>query len=74
MAMVLSQGRDSFHKTALYTGLKSLIGRIETRWQRHLKYQQVVRELGFYNQRQLADMGIARSDISRLAHETAAQL
>lgn len=74
MATVILQGRSDLYKKGLLSDLRSLAGKIENAWKRHLHYQKVVRELGYYTDRQLADVGIARSDIPTLARESASQI
>jgi uncharacterized protein YjiS (DUF1127 family) len=49
----------------------SQIGHRARRWRR---YRRVLAELEFYSDRELADLGIARSDLRRIAKETAKQL
>lgn len=49
--------------------LLSLIDLTLRRWQR---YGEVRRELATYNDRELDDMGVRRSDIPRIAREAAA--
>lgn len=40
------------------------------RWaKRHMRYRQIVRELSALNDKELADIGINRSDIYRVANE-----
>ena len=45
-----------------------------TAFRRWNAYQQTVRELSALDNRALADLGILRVDIARLAHEHVAQL
>ncbi len=73
MAMVLNHGQTALYKNGLFGGTTSLAKKIESAWRRHLHYQKIVRELAAYNDRQLADVGIARADIARLARQSASQ-
>ena len=50
---------------------RSIWARIAERWQRYTVYRRTYAELDALSSRELADMGISRSTISRLAREAA---
>lgn len=51
-----------------------LLSFIETTFRRWAVYSQVRTELGAYTERELADLGIRRSEISTIAREAAARI
>lgn len=51
-----------------------LLTMIETTFRRWAVYSEVRRELGAYGERELADLGIRRSEISTIAREAAARV
>ncbi|MCG7519202.1 DUF1127 domain-containing protein [Ruegeria sp. Ofav3-42] len=63
------------HNTALkgapVTGLASLIEAAKTRFARYRIYRQTVNELSELSNRELADLGLHRSMIRRLAQQAA---
>ena len=54
-------------------GLAALFAQLRTRWQRRKAYHAAYAELNALSTQQLADLGLSRSMISRLAHEAAAK-
>ena len=50
-----------------------LLNRIRRAWVRYIEHERVRNELALSTDRQLADMGIARGDIGRIALEHARQ-
>ncbi|WP_170331594.1 DUF1127 domain-containing protein [Ruegeria arenilitoris] len=58
-------------KGAPATGLASLIEAVKTRFVRHRVYRQTVNELSGLTNRELADLGLHRSMIRRLAMQAA---
>ena len=51
-----------------------LFSMIETTFRRWAVYSEVRRELGAYTERELADLGIRRSEIASIAREAAARI
>lgn len=51
-----------------------LLSMIETTFRRWAVYSEVRRELGAYTERELADLGIRRSEIASIAREAAARV
>lgn len=51
-----------------------LFSMIETTFRRWAVYSEVRRELGAYSERELADLGIRRSEIAGIAREAAARI
>jgi uncharacterized protein YjiS (DUF1127 family) len=58
-------------KSAPATGLTSMIEAVRTRFVRHRVYRQTVNELSSLTNRELADLGLHRSMIRRLAMQAA---
>ncbi|MBB3711898.1 MAG: DUF1127 domain-containing protein [Limimaricola soesokkakensis] len=52
-------------------GLTAITARIKTAFARNRAYRQTQRELGMLTDRDLADLGIGRGDIQRIALEAA---
>lgn len=58
-------------ETGIRAKLNSVIARIQDNRARAAVYRQTIRELNALTARDLADLGIHRSMISRIAHEAA---
>lgn len=58
-------------ETGIRAKLSSVIARIQDNRARAAVYRQTIRELNALTARDLADLGIHRSMISRIAHEAA---
>lgn len=52
-------------------GISSWLKSLGDAWARYTVYNRTIEELSALSTRDLDDLGIARSDIRRLAHETA---
>lgn len=59
-------------KGASFTGFSSLIEAVKTRYTRNRMYRQTVNELSSLSARELADLGLHRSMIKRVALQAAA--
>lgn len=68
MAYVNSSRAASFSLADRFSGVLALI---KANYARRAVYNQTVRELVALTDRELADLGIARSDIPAVAHEAA---
>ncbi len=75
MAILSLNGQSALGKKSIFGETLSLIvalkDKIDLRWKCYLHYQQITEELEMYTDRQLADIGVARHDIRRLARESA---
>lgn len=58
--------------SATFTGFSSLIEALKTRYTRHRMYRRTVNELSTLSARELADLGLHRSMIKRVAVQAAA--
>ncbi|NQV98946.1 MAG: DUF1127 domain-containing protein [Rhodospirillales bacterium] len=74
MATAYLQNREIPIRKTILNELVFVKNKLSTVWRRHRRYQQIVSELGFSTDRQLADMGISRSDIRCLARQAADQV
>ncbi|TMV07906.1 DUF1127 domain-containing protein [Ruegeria sediminis] len=59
------------HKGTFFAGLSSLIEAAKARYTRHRVYRQTVNELSALSTRDLADLGLHRSMIRRVALQAA---
>jgi uncharacterized protein YjiS (DUF1127 family) len=49
-----------------------MFGSLKERLAKHRRYNRTVKELSFLSDRELADLGIGRADMRRIAREAAA--
>ena len=68
---VLAQAQNASAATGLRGRLSAAVQRYQENRARNAVYRQTVRELNALTTRDLNDLGISRSMISRLAHEAA---
>ncbi len=62
---------NTAHKGAINLGFSSLIEAAKVRFVRHRMYRQTVNELSALSSRELADLGLHRSMIRRVAMQAA---
>jgi uncharacterized protein YjiS (DUF1127 family) len=67
MLIVLQQAKSFACAKFISKYFKFLKEEINTALARHRTYRQVINELNMYSDRELSDIGIARTDIVRLA-------
>jgi uncharacterized protein YjiS (DUF1127 family) len=58
-------------ETGIADRMAAVAAQIRDRWRRHRVYRETVRELGGLGERDLADLGIHRSQIRSIAAEAA---
>jgi uncharacterized protein YjiS (DUF1127 family) len=71
MIAAFVQTRDATPPPGFGAALRRASDRLADRLRRRALCARTVRELGFHTDRELADMGIARADIRRLARKSA---
>lgn len=64
---------NAFARPAFNLGLSNIVADVKAAFARRAEFNRVVRELDGLSDRELADLGIARSMITEIAREHAAQ-